>query len=688
MKRAVIGLWLLINLGCLVSIAQVKSQLPQTAITVFDSMAYYGKTKKPAISNPDLIEYAPTIQADGRTIIFEAQNGKVFNLFQTSRKDGVWGKPESLTKVNQSSDSALLIGGPSLSFDGNELYFFKTVGVNANSEIFLSTRQKDGWSKPEPLGSPINTEAYEAFPSISSDGTTLYFIRQNLEGPATKEIRREAQFCLCIFKSIKDKNGKWGNPEKLAWPINQDCEKAPRIMADGRTLIFSSNRPGGKGGYDMYQSKLNDLGEWGMPESLAFVNTEKDDQLPCISAEGDLMYYTYNNSDIYSIVIPPKLRQFMNNIVQGYVTDVDTKGGLEAQIIVTDAFTSETIMHVDSNPDDGRYTIVLPVGRSFNIEFRKQGYSSFTYPLDIRAKKKYEEITLHARLFKSVHLSINVNDRELFEPLLADVKIKEKGTSTFLEVSKTNALTGRISIDLPLGKEYEIMIGVAHFKSEIIEFNISGLVIYRDFEKYQELTSEKINVSINVSDLVNNSKVKSKVLLRNKSRDEVIELEGNQIVSLRAGDRYEVEVTSDQGYAFNSTAIDLTTGNVNSVDIKLMKLEINAQLALKDINFESNSEKLTEASFIELSRVLVLMKENPTLKVEIAAHTDDVGSENYNLVLSNKRAKSVMDHLVQHQISMDRFLPKGYGETQFKFKNDSEENKAKNRRVELKILSI
>lgn len=216
MKRAVIGLWLLINLGCLVSIAQVKSQLPQTAITVFDSMAYYGKTKKPAISNPDLIEYAPTIQADGRTIIFEAQNGKVFNLFQTSRKDGVWGKPESLTKVNQSSDSALLIGGPSLSFDGNELYFFKTVGVNANSEIFLSTRQKDGWSKPEPLGSPINTEAYEAFPSISSDGTTLYFIRQNLEGPATKEIRREAQFCLCIFKSIKDKNGKWGNPEKLA----------------------------------------------------------------------------------------------------------------------------------------------------------------------------------------------------------------------------------------------------------------------------------------------------------------------------------------------------------------------------------------------------------------------------------------------------------------------------------------
>jgi outer membrane protein OmpA-like peptidoglycan-associated protein len=124
------------------------------------------------------------------------------------------------------------------------------------------------------------------------------------------------------------------------------------------------------------------------------------------------------------------------------------------------------------------------------------------------------------------------------------------------------------------------------------------------------------------------------------------------------------------------------------VDVKLMKLELNAQLALKDINFESNSDKLSDVSFTELNRVIQLMKENGTLKVEIAAHTDDMGSDNYNLTLSNKRAKSVMDYLIQNQITVDRFTAKGYGETQFKFKNDSEENRAKNRRVELKILSI
>ncbi|NOS56823.1 MAG: OmpA family protein, partial [Cyclobacteriaceae bacterium] len=88
------------------------------------------------------------------------------------------------------------------------------------------------------------------------------------------------------------------------------------------------------------------------------------------------------------------------------------------------------------------------------------------------------------------------------------------------------------------------------------------------------------------------------------------------------------------------------------------------------------------------TRVITLMKENPTLKVEIDAHTDDIGSDNYNLILSNKRAKSVMEYLTQNSIPVERFSAKGYGETQAKFKNDSDENRAKNRRVELKILSI
>ncbi|MBL7848418.1 MAG: OmpA family protein [Cyclobacteriaceae bacterium] len=668
-----------------------------------DSMEYYNQTKKPAISDPAVTEYAPTIQADGKTMLLEqSEKGKKYALYESRMENGTWGKPLPLTRVNSFGDTTDLIGGPSLSFDGNTMYYFRSVGMMGDHEIFFSERTRDGWSEPKNVGAPINSQpiadkngnfngGYEAFPSISADGSTLYFVRKNEQGPQDKLLRKEKEtlFCLCIYKAAKDKEGKWMKPEKLPWPINQDCEKAPRIMADGRTLIFSSNRPGGKGGYDMYQSTLNELDEWSMPVPLNFVNTEKDDQLPSISAEGDLMYYTYNNSDIYSVVIPPKLRQFMNNIVQGYVRDEDTKMGIETEIVVTDALTSETVMKLESNPADGRYTLVLPVGKSFNIEYKKSGYSSFTQSLDLRDVHKYQEKVLDVNLFKTIKLTLNISDHEIYEPIPAEVKIREKGKNAFVADMKNNPRDGRAFIDLAVGKEYEIILSANHFKSEILEFNVSGLVIYRNFEKYIELVPEKTDVMVNVSDLVNNSKVKAKVVLKNKNRDEVIEVSGNQLVSLRAGDRYEVEVTSDQGYAFNSTVLDLSGGGaVAPLDVRLMKLERDAKLTLRDINFESNSVQLSDISYTELRRVIQLMKENPTLRVEVAAHTDDLGSENYNQSLSQQRAKSVANFLMENKIDPSRFEAKGYGESQAKVANDSETNRAINRRVELRILSI
>ena len=186
---------------------------------------------------------------------------------------------------------------------------------------------------------------------------------------------------------------------------------------------------------------------------------------------------------------------------------------------------------------------------------------------------------------------------------------------------------------------------------------------------------------------MNNSKVKSKIILRNKNRDEYIEISGNEMVSLRKGDRYEIEATSDNGYAFNSTTIEVGKGNAE-VALKLLKLEKDARLALKDITFESNAATLSDNSFVELARVIELMKENPSLKVQIDAHTDDIGSDRYNLILSEKRAESVMNYLVSNDIDNSRFLSKGFGEKQPKVANDSEENRAANRRVELRVLGI
>jgi outer membrane protein OmpA-like peptidoglycan-associated protein len=132
--------------------------------------------------------------------------------------------------------------------------------------------------------------------------------------------------------------------------------------------------------------------------------------------------------------------------------------------------------------------------------------------------------------------------------------------------------------------------------------------------------------------------------------------------------------------------LDLSSGKIQPINVSLQKLDVNAKLALRDINFETNSDQLNEISYTELNRVIKLMNENPHLKMEVAAHTDDKGSREYNLILSNKRAKSVMEYLT-NTISQDRLLAKGYGEDAPKVENRDEDSRALNRRVEMRVLS-
>ncbi len=665
-----------------------------------DTIAYYRKTSQPiAAINTEMVDYAPSISADGKTMIIESnkEGGGGYKLFEyVKNSNEEWEAGNPLDKINNFGNDNDLIGGPSISFDGNFLFFFATFpGGLGREDIYYSIREQGGWSEPINVGPNINTAGYEGFPSISADGKTLYFVRENAAGPSDKDLAKNFNnVCNSIYSATKQADGSWGVPVKLPYPINQDCEKAPRIMADNNTLIFSSNRLGGAGDFDLYQTRQNSLGDWSNPVPLDFVNTDKADQFSCISAEGDLMFFTYNNNDIYSVEIPPNLRQYRNVVVSGFVKDVDSQQGQAAKITVTNAFTSEQLFEIDNNPNDGRYTLVLAAGGAYNVEISQVGYSSYSTFLDLSDVSEYQELSENITLFKSTKLELNIYDVEIFEPLQAKIKVKIEGERSLLLDVENNPETGKIELDLPLGETYEIIIDADNFKSEYFVYDVSGLVIYREYNKDLEMIPIKKEIQVNVADLVNNGKIRSKVKIVNKNRDETIEVEGNQSVALRVGDRYELEATSDQGYAFNTRVIDVTedlgeAGGPEVVfDIKLQPLTKGANLPLKDILFESNSATLDEISFLELSRVFRMMEDNPSLIVEVAAHTDDVGSDNYNLLLSQRRAESVAKYLEENNIPANRFIYKGYGESQPLVDNDTEENKARNRRVVLKVVNI
>ena len=694
----------------------VYAQTPPAMPTMADTINYYRSTAKPVDAfNTEAIEYAPSISADGKTMIYESNRDGKYKLYESHLVDGQWMPSTPIDAINRRAGDTDLIGGPSLSFDGNTLFFFSSFRDGMGLEdIYYSVREGDTWSDPINIGAPINTTGHESFPSISADGNELYFVRQSFSPLSSDELTElwENKACYSIYKSIKNSDGTWSEPIKLPYPINQDCEKAPRIMADNKTLIFASNRLGGLGNYDLYQTQLDVVGDWQMPRPLEFINTASSDQFSSISAQGDILYYVYDSKDIYSVEIPPHLRQFKNNVIQGFIRDGDSGQGIEAEIIVSDAFTSREIMHLKNNPNDGRYTVVLPVGNNYNIEIKKDQYTSKSIFYDLKDKDVYEELFQDIDLFSFAKLSLNVYDIDIFEPIAAHIRVKEKGSGTFI-MDLENAPDGKITLDLPLGKTYEISIEKENFNSEFFSIDVSGLVVYRDFNHDVEMVPIKREVEINIADLNNNSRVRSKVRIRNRNRDEVIEVEGNETVALRVGDRYEIEATSDQGYAFNSAVMEVTPegedlimaesieqleaakqpgaeGIVARGEIKLalQPLEEGTNLTLKDILFDSNSDHLDEISYAELLRVINLMIENPTLRVEVAAHTDDIGSAEYNQLLSQRRAQSVAQYMIEAKIDKGRLVTKGYGESDPIVPNDSDANRAKNRRVVLKILGI
>jgi len=404
----------------------------------------YPKSIVSEISTSEHTEYAPSISANGRTLIYESNKDGSWKLYLTRDENGSWSNEIPLDSINNYGDSIDVISGPNFSYDGNRIYFHASFdGGYGSEDIFYSERVGDTWTRPKNMGPDVNSRSFEGFPTITTDGKTLYFARNSKNIPAGVN-----EFCYEIYATQKTDSG-WSEPTALPYPVNLGCEKAPKIMADNRTLIFASYREGGIGGFDLYQTRLNADGDWEKPIPLEYVNTTDNDLFSCISAAGDLMYFS-KNKDIYSVEIPEEFRQFQNVTIQGLIRDADSKEGLAAKMRITDANTSEMITSFDNNPSDGYFSIVLSAGRAYNLEVRKDDYSSALYYYDLRNIESYQEYEQNIDLFTTAHLNVNIYDIELYDPLKAKITVKNDIGRT-IDVIDSDGVNWKTRVDLPIG---------------------------------------------------------------------------------------------------------------------------------------------------------------------------------------------------------------------------------------------
>jgi outer membrane protein OmpA-like peptidoglycan-associated protein/tetratricopeptide (TPR) repeat protein len=322
--------------------------------------------------NTDVSEYYPSVSLDGDTLFFTRRvNHTNEDLYESHRlPDGTWSKAHGLPGDINTNENE---GAQTVSIDGQWMILdiCNSAGGFGGCDLYISYRTPDGWSTPENLGDSINTEYREAGASISPDKKDLYFSSNRPGGYGG----------LDLYVSHHLLNGHWSAAENLGPVINTvGDESTPFIHFDNQTLYFNSTGHPGYGNNDLFISRRQPDGSWGQPENLGYpINTIDDEGSLVIASDGKTAYYASDRADsrggmdIYTFEMREDIRPAPTRWVKGRVFDRKTGKGLPSGVLLTDLSTGQAISRLQTD-ETGNYLITLPKGKDYAFNVNRRGY--------------------------------------------------------------------------------------------------------------------------------------------------------------------------------------------------------------------------------------------------------------------------------------------------------------------------
>lgn len=483
---------------------------------------------------------------------------------------------------------------------------------------------------PENAGEAINTNEDEYWPSLNGESNALVFTRLITKDAEGRKIAYPQED---FYVSQKDSAG-WQNALPLGPPVNTgENEGAQCISADGRLLFFTGcGRPDGLGSCDIYMS-VRQKGKWSSPVNLGNpVNSNAWESQPSVSADGRLLYFTSNRKggkgkmDIWraeELGVSPEGFPVYGKVIN--MESVNTSGNELSPFIHADGKT--LYFASDFWPGMGGKDLFFVALDSFKTSLPQ----NLGYPVNTSANE---------------------------EGLVVEVS----GDRAWY-TANNSGFGGRdiFTFQLPVA-----------LKPQQVSW-VKGKVINRK-------TGQLILSEIALNDLVGNKLIQHLYPFEN---------EGEFLFCLPSGHNYGLNI-SKPGYLFHSENFNLLATNNRhqplTLTIALDPIETGKTTILKNIFFETDSFSLKPESKGQLKEIVDFMKTNPGLVIEIGGHTDHQGAENYNLVLSCKRANAVVQSLVEMGVPSARLKSKGYGFAIPVADNSIEEGRALNRRTEFKII--
>jgi len=479
------------------------------------------------------------------------------------------------------------------------------------------------------LGENINSPFDEYAPVISADDSMLIFTSKQPIGKI--DITKKQQKMENIYVSYYDAiNKEWTKAKMLISAVNQygRNNSAIALSNDGQRMLLYKGTPDG----NIYSSILKGV-EWSEPIKLSVpINSDKHESSASISPDGRTIYFVSDRKH----GIGGKDIWFCNQDRSGQYGKAINMG--------TTINTTEDEEGVFIHPD-GKTLYFSSKGHN-----SKGGYDVF------------KSVLINGNWSAPVSMgdAINTKGNDLFFVLSAD------GKKGYYSSTRNEGLGGK---DI-----YEITFSYPENQNNESRLTIfKGVVI--DYDTFETLESD---IEITDND-------KNEVITSIKSNS----VSGKFLMSLPAGKNYGITVKKE-GYLFYSENFNIPdSAAFRKIDkhVPLQKLNIGNKINLKNIFYDYGKSSLRPESIAELTQLLKLINKNPTIIIEIASYTDNEGTEEFNLNLSQLRAQSVVDFLFSAGIGREKLIAKGYGESDPLFSNDTEEGREINRRTEFKIIN-
>lgn len=531
---------------------------------------------------------------------------------------------------------------PVVSPDGNTLYFF--VDEDGSQDIWVTEKDEAGeWSAPERLGSPFNNNRSNQVFTVFKDGTL--FIKGG-RGRDNKGFSLVRNGRLTELK-VKDFDA-----------MNQGRFYGATMSEDQRHMIIYFSERKGSAVSDLYASHVQPDGSWSRPVKLK-ISHSMDDFAPFIGPDQKTLYYAsgrpgegrQGGTDIYKTTrldetwenwsTPVNMGKPVNTAAMDFYFSIDENGN---------AFVSRSNTRIDG----GNLDLFCLVSRDIKIQLIGTVFD----------EKTHETIAANVELTLADEAKeLNTDESGTFDTRIPEIE------SYALNVSSDEYLPYAKTFELPtFDRDTTLMVDV-YLKPVEKKVVLMG-------EVFNKKTGEKMTADLDVR-VREHRDVRLSMKASGGNYERQISKLGWYIISASA-----------EGFLNTTDSVWINTDDVTPIvkDIYMQPIEVGITVRLKNVYFDFDKTTLKEESYPELNKVVAFLQQNPTVEIEIAGHTDYMGSDEYNLNLSQGRCQSVVDYLVSQGVDSYRLTAQGYGESRPVDTNETDEGRANNRRVEFTVL--